>query len=486
MSSQKDWKAITIDWTALDDYDNESILGVCLTQRQVAVLKACLMPAYWSTRWENLTATADELDEFVAEIDSQLSSNDCGGLNMEFRDNPTDSCEVQYSNDGGVTWSTMFRKDNCSPGATPAEINQIYTDITNIANDYTTWNNDILNVAPDWEYVDANSPRALCWAIDFYVDMICDFAIQQIESHNDEVRSENDWVDDLGDIIGTGIVAGISAAAGAVTFPAIVIGAFVWASTEIVDAVWDYFVTVEADFFTDDDARQVVKCLMYEAQTGETPQFPAWRDSLQGWAQLGGNAGKIARSVHLWNQVERIYIEYMMLMEDINTIRATLPECPCPDRWTHEWNFVTHGMENWIIDSAYGEYQVGVGVVAEEELLTGDWKMNIIRYLALYEPIWNTDKWTFHTNVIRGTFDAIGPGYEMENPPDTPYSWNNGFVTTGTLSYTNTYPLRHLQYVRVAHALSDHTEGPITGTMIITGVTIEGVGEDPFYGRETS
>jgi hypothetical protein len=112
--------------------------------------------------------------------------------------------------------------------------------------------------------------------------------------------------------------------------------------------------------------------------------------------------------------------------------------------------------------------------------------MNIVRYLALYETIPRCDKFTANLTIVRGTFDAAGPGYESQQPPQTPYTLNNGFMTTGTRDYTAVFPIDDQQYVRVAHALSDHTEGPITGSLIINSVTLEGEGTDPFAGRETS
>jgi len=293
MSPAKDWKAIVIDWTALDDYDHDEVIGICLTQRQVAVLKACLIPAYWSTRWDNLTATADELDEFVAIIDNQLSGNDCGMSAMEFRDNPLDMCEVQYSNDGGQTWTTMFRKDVCvaTPATTTTDISNIYNDIDTVNTNNTTWNNDITNVAPQWAYVDEFSDRALCWLIDRYVDWVCDFAFDQIESNNQDRRDENDWLDDI-----------------------------------------DALANENSSYFKDDDARQVVKCFMFNQIRGETPQFTSWAASLDNFDEEGAGviATAIVETVSIFNQDTDTFINWMILMEDINSISASLPECDCP------------------------------------------------------------------------------------------------------------------------------------------------------------
>lgn len=334
MSNKRDWKAIAIDWTALDDYDNDEILAICLTQRQVAVLKACLMPAYWQTRWENLTATADELDEFVAEIDNQLSGNDCGECDMEFRDNPNDVCEVQYSTDGGDTWTTMFRKDVCpaTPVTTTIDITNMYTNINTVTTNNTTWNNNIINVAPDWAYVDSDSDKALCWVIDAYVDMICDFAIEQIEANNQNRREEADWLDDIDVLITSTVMTAVMVTAGVVTLPVIVVGAITYATTKIVEGVWDLLVSDSVADFQDDDARDTVKCWMWNQIRGETPQFTTWSTSLDNFDYGGATTAEqsIASSTALFNAEADIYINWMILFEDINSISAGLPDCDCP------------------------------------------------------------------------------------------------------------------------------------------------------------
>ena len=81
--SPKRWKSLQMDWTDLQSHDDTTIVHVCLTQQQIAILKASLIPAYWSTRWTNLTITKDELDAFVAKLDGQLDGNECGSMDCD-------------------------------------------------------------------------------------------------------------------------------------------------------------------------------------------------------------------------------------------------------------------------------------------------------------------------------------------------------------------------------------------------------------------
>lgn len=486
-ANAKDWKAVTMDWTALQDYDHSEQLGICLTQREVAILKALLTTAYWSTRWTNLTATPDELDEFVSNLDSQLDGNDCGVCNMEFRDNPLDPCEVQYSTDGGGTWTTMFRKDICHAAPTSVDIDNIYTDITNIETNNTTWAGDITNVAPDWAYVDADSDKALCWAISFYVDMVCDTAIAQIKSENQNNRDMNSWLDDLSDMLGAGVVAAIAFfSSNPITLPMVAMTAIAWATTQVVDEIWDWLVTRDYSDFEDEDARQAIKCVMYQAMEGATPQYANWQSSVDFFSSFGGAYQSIAGAVHKMNQSVDVYINYMLMMEELNDISSTLPVCPCPARWEHTWDFVTHGKEYWdLLGNGYGQWTDGVGFEGQLIVGGGGETSNIIQNLKLDETVPRCDKWSFYSVRDRGAWDSNVTSMEMYNPPRATDSQNSGWFITGENWWDNTFAIDNLDSVAL-FIRSCWTLGVDYGSVKITKVKLEGEGVDPFLGRDTS
>jgi len=487
MPSKKNWKGINIDWTALLGYDNTEIIPVCLTQRQIAVLKACLIPAYWSTRWLNLIVSADVLEEFVADIDNQLSGNDCGAEIMEFRDNPVDSCEVQYSTDGGLTWDTMFRKDNCLPATSSTDITNTYTDITNVSTNNTTYAGDILNNAPDWVWVDSDSDKALCWAIDFYVDFVCDFAVTQIQSGNVTRREDNDWLDDLADgIAGAVIAALVFFSSNPITLPAAAVGAIGWASVLLVEEVWDWLVGKDWEDFEDDDAKHDVKCIMYHAMKGQTPDFNVWRDSLEDFEILGEAQKSIGGMVHEMNQSVDVFINYMILMEELNDVLAILPECDCPDRWEHEWDFLNFDREAWYIGGSppyYGSFVDNLGFDAE---LNGESpESNIIWKVILSESVPRCDRWAFTYTGVKGTFDSNVTAMEMTNSPQGSDIQTQGWFLTGTHEWFNYFTLDTIVnptlFIR-----SCWTDGAFKGSVYVSNIKMGGEGPDPFAGRITS
>lgn len=492
----KDWKAITFNWTDLQDYDHVEQIGVCLTQRQVAILKALLTTAYWATRWTGLTATKDQLEEFITEIDYKLDGNDCEAQTMMFRDNPEDTCEVQYSTDGGTTWYTMFRKDNCSPRPSETVINNWYTYQTNVNNDYTTYAGDIINVAPDWNYTDPDQDNAICWTIQNWVDFICDFAITQIETNNQNRRDQNDWLDELAPAVSAAVVTMIVALIGTVvTVPALLIGGVTYSLTLLLDNFLDTLINESSDAYRDEDARDIIKCYMYQEITGSTPQWTAWKNSLQNWEDFGGNVKTIAETVHVANNHEKTYVEWMIMTEDINSIADVLPPCPCPDTWEHTWDLENTGIEAWIFDSGaalhgpYGTYSAGTGALVEHAVIPNGWHWNSIFRLVLPETVPNIQSIKVYYDAVKGTWDSNGNFLQLNLVGLGSQAWTQGNLITGDDQSKEFIHVSsgEASEVQIFYRVADYEPGPPkpNGSGVITKITLGGEGVDPFSGRDT-
>jgi len=478
-------KLIQIDYQDLLDYDGVYQITVCLTQRQVAILKALLTTAYWTTRWTNLAITPDILHAQISQIEAQLDGNNCEVQVTDFRDNPLDPCEVQYSHDGGETWLTMFRKDICvtPPGIGDVTIWQetnIYVELN-----HTVWEGDIVNVAPEWEYVNEWNDRALCWSLDMYVNAMCDTAIAQIKTNNQNRRETNDWIDDLSVVISGSIIASIAAVATAsILWPALAIAAVGWATARIVESIWDTLLTDSYAAFEDEDVRDQMKCMMYYAMKGSTPQFPAWRDSLSYFTSMGDDAREVAMFLYAINQDEDTYINWLVLTAELNDIGESLPECSCAATWSHFWDFANNGKEQWILtDIQLGSYVPDVGWQGEIDHPT-TYYLNLIQALTLDEIIPNCTAFQIHYTVIKGTFDTNYIVLAMYVPPRETETQYQGWLFTGTDDWTHTFELADLTYVALYFNCC-YTEAGDYGNIIITGITLKGDGYDPFFGRDT-
>ncbi len=495
-AAAKDWKAITFNWAELQSYDHAEQLGICLTQRQVAVLKALLTTAYWTTRWTYLTATPDELAEFVAQIDNKLDGNDCEVENMLFRDNPEDGCEAQYSTDGGVIWSTQFRKDICDKSVNETTIQNYYDNRTLTNNTFITYAGDITNVAPDWNYTDPDQDNAICWAVRTYVDIICDQSIDQINKNNQNIRDANDWIGGLSPIIAAAIFTAISTLSGGVlTFPPLVIGAFTYALSLIIDDIFDALIGKSVEAFQDMDARDIIKCEMYDALQGGTPSWTAWRDALAHWETYGGNVRDIAEVVHIENGVERVFVEWFVLVEDINSIADQLPECPCPDTWEHTWDIENTGIEAWILNSAgaghgpYGVYVPGVGVECTHNIIDNNWHWTSVFRLVLDEIVPRIKSVKVYFDAERGHWDSSAAFLTLNLVGNEAGTWLQGDLSDGDDQSREFIAVSSetADQVTIFFRVADYEPGPHLeeGSGVITKVTLGGTGVDPFSGRDT-
>jgi len=69
--SRRQGKTILMDWSLLNDMVLEERV-VCLTSRQIAALMGITEFLRWGKRWESLTATPSELDQFATDIEVRL------------------------------------------------------------------------------------------------------------------------------------------------------------------------------------------------------------------------------------------------------------------------------------------------------------------------------------------------------------------------------------------------------------------------------
>lgn len=166
---KRDWKAITIDYSAMAGYDGTALISLCLTQRQVAILAAALVPFYWSTRWTNLTISDDALQTMVAELEGILQEAcsvvldcqdvlDCIGASTQFEINNTVIIVLMLQNN---QISIDFRIDIYD--GTPGSINPLAPT--------TTWNADTVR------------DTALCMAAQQFVASWATIKIATLEAY---------------------------------------------------------------------------------------------------------------------------------------------------------------------------------------------------------------------------------------------------------------------------------------------------------------
>lgn len=143
----------------------------------------------------------DELYTGITEILRFTIGEDC--VTFQLRQNPTNSCVLEQSLDGGQTWVTAFDFSLCLAivdGASQTSIdilsnlevsnfdNTVNNFIDNVYNDYVTnYVNSITNLVPELGYGDTDDEfrdDALCYALGVFVDLVCQSRIDYYQSQS--------------------------------------------------------------------------------------------------------------------------------------------------------------------------------------------------------------------------------------------------------------------------------------------------------------
>lgn len=354
MTHRRRWKSITTDYTALQSYDNVTEINLCLTQREVAILKALLMPAYWTTRWENLTITADQLNEMVAGIDAKLDT-ECLPPMPFITDIRQVGCVLEYELDS--VWTPFADLSACLTDTgtdyyTQIEINisvaRLYLQMW-VVGDVTSIN--IFAPTIIWNGGGGGVPTtdretALCMAAQAYVGGYAARKVQELD------------VSFIGAYV---LIAAVTVLTGGIGLLA---GMFI----DGAGLVGGHSYLDSRAALLDETALQKVACCMYENLRGESVDQLTFQASLGGCLFTPGSNEEIVR--------EYIVSSFPALESYLSFIDATgrafvqvdvfgVDLCDCePGNFVHTFDFtVDNG--GWEIQAStnrpYGEWEVGVG-----------------------------------------------------------------------------------------------------------------------------
>ncbi len=272
-------------------------------------------------------------DLFLQNQSSYEMQAGCSDMPVELRQSPTNSCILEFSTDGGFIWQTAFDFRLCDQfGGVTAEINfnNIDASQTILTNNFTTYNGDIINVAPDWQYGDANDTlrqRALCFALGLWVDLVVDTIIE-IKLRN--LEEEKDILDNWSDIFDTvsqGILGAIAIGFSAVWAPWAAVG---FAIASVAANFASELLMVDLSIYEDETLRDEITCCMYDAMEGNTPTYATWQTSLSSCSLTGDHETLRAEIAKFLNDEELFVQLFVQGIEGLAVQQAggVLP-CDC-------------------------------------------------------------------------------------------------------------------------------------------------------------
>jgi hypothetical protein len=488
MGHRLDWKAITIDWDEVSTFDDTEQQSVCLTQMEAAILKALLIPAYWATRWDNLSVSLDALQEKIAHIDGQL---DGGCAMFRLQQNPDSPCLLEQSFDGGNTWSLAFDYSLCQTSDSVSIQNIWNTSFIWNETNETTYAGDIINIYPVWEYTggddDADNDAALCAAITAWVDMICDATIATIVNENSDIESQTEFWSTITAAMGSAAL--VASAFGIFPAAGLFAGTGLLLSSIAVVAAGGWQLSNPSPY-RNQSARDEVICVMYGALAGLTPTYSDWSTALS--ASLSGDAEDIREIVHAYNQAEMGFVNWMGFFADMIAVGATSlgNECATCSTFTHIWEIdelsggdphttYNNDAPAWTIIS--GTYVPSTGIDGADIIEAGK-----CRHRAKIEQLWSGSR-----KLTRIRFDYVWAAGDIDDWGATAAVIIINGVIVGNWNFAEVSGNNNKQWTgsklgcdKVVIALSSSYENEngcgYGGTAVIERVVIEGVGECPF------
>lgn len=249
-------------------------------------------------RWQGRVNGTDVQKQLFSEIWEDLitrfvTASPCGeiGAAMILRQNPADSCQLQQSIDGGVTWTLAFDYSLCLPPSAHFTFTQ---QINNLFQQWseTTNNTEINQYAPTETFTsspDEDEDRvnarklALCYATNLYIAAYCE-AIRKINHDNTALAN----LVNLAYGVAIAVAAVATIATEGATLPVyMALGAAAGAA-----GIAGYTVLTDS-VLNDSGARTQVACLMYNNLKDAEPTAENFAAAVDG--SLSGNA-EIIRS----------------------------------------------------------------------------------------------------------------------------------------------------------------------------------------------
>lgn len=315
-----------------------------------------------------------EAENFLCTIHS--GNVQCEDAMIDFRQNPANVCQLEYSTDGGVTWLLAFDYSRCRRASVTLNVDSYIDASTTINNDVAVYQGDILNLAPAWAYGDSDDiyrDAAMCAALHLFVDAALDIIAEGMDE-SAALSLDHMW-EIARDAVGYGLAfyeATVWFAPNVAWFPALSLGI-----AECVRGAWDLVNREDGAAFRDRAAREVVYCRMLLHMQGATPTFNQWKTSLDG-ETFTGNAAKQADVLRLLLQDENAYMETMLVLADAIEVARIggLDDCPCQlDEWEHVVNLREPLPDG--LHVVHGEHVAGQGVVGRDFWVAGTFQRGV-------------------------------------------------------------------------------------------------------------
>lgn len=349
---------------------DEPQMSVCFNVEWAAHIDGVLSRLLWTDAWAGTPETQQwAVAQMTSLLVSMMARNPCGGDCMsECCDDIVEQLEEIKA--------LLIAKAKPTAKETRETINQVEEDYqTRIEEIEAVYDDDITNVHPEIAYGDADDPirdQALCFICQRFVDICCDWIVQNIQL---KVANQQ-TVLNIAALIGAGsdLLGRIFAET---AFGTMFENIDLVLELE-VQALSAWITTVTEDqlsIYQDTDARKAVACEWYDGLKGATPTLSLFLSSLTD-ATLTGNADTIRTKllealtpvdVPQTPDGEKLYFIWSDLWQEAydGTQAGIVPDCLCDDEEP-----VDPGCQDLVAsdngwypspNTGFGDYDAGLG-----------------------------------------------------------------------------------------------------------------------------
>lgn len=311
-------RAIIGNWDDSLKHDDSAMSLVCLTKRERFMLAMVSQYIGWPTRWNNAPADSAIIRQKGDTIIGKLVV----GCRLLFRQNPIDSCELQYSWDEGQSWSLAFDFGLCLAPKDPDLLGYelLYEKLLDEFQRQYDPVSGIESIAPELVYGDAddfNRDVALCWAINGWIDMVAEAAYRKAQDSN---------------ALGNAVKVALFILALIVSVATFGATAWILAGIAIASGMFentDYGVVAAPENLKLDHVRKEIACRMYDNLKGSNVQFSDWQAALAGLPYIFPFL-TLFEAVEAVLPDEKIYLTFVNLWSHgLKLAKAGAISCPC-------------------------------------------------------------------------------------------------------------------------------------------------------------
>jgi len=468
-----------LGWLLPDTLTGHDLLCVTLKipnnlEYRAAFMGAIHMLEVWFN-WEKTgdTRAAQAAAYWRSLIDEYLTvSENCGGT-VDFRQNPDDSCQLQYSNDGGATWLLAFDYGLCIP---PVQQTILDTVLNN--NTYVNPFSPTISFVSQTGYTDEQKQaayNALCYACQALVAAMSDTAYQVATN---QITAQN-------------LTAGALLIAGGLLliFDVVTLGAATpWclAITGAALALYTEIAAVDPAIFNDTDNRAALACLALANLANRAVSLADFQAAFTGADCLTSDQQTMAAIFTSMLQsiptADKLFTYFVQAAGDANGAAQgglLTADCGCDGTtWCYDI-FPSNSRGVVVINPVqWGNmYTLGVYGFGEVDAVNDRWNMT----LDIGNPSVSL-KATFY--IPAGcTLTEIGYGYNSGSGTRIGGMYRNGTISEGAgISWPNGFtaftPISVTGSVEFRCYISNNTGSDASG--YVTHIHLEGTGVNPF------